>query len=60
MEKCAAFRSPHNLNAKTPLSYAFVCKDHDILMNSASGGAFPVLAKTALEPRRYSGRRGLG
>lgn len=49
MEKCAAFRSPHNLNAKTPLSYAFVCKDHDILMNSASGGAFPVLAKTALD-----------
>lgn len=46
--KCAALRLPHNLNAKTPLSYAFVCKDNNVLMNSASGGAFPVLAKEAL------------
>ncbi len=45
MNRCASFELPHNLNAKTPLSYAFVCKDKKVLMNSASGGAFPVLAK---------------
>ena len=48
MNKCAAFKLPHNLNAKTPLSYAFVCKDKSMLMDSASGGAFPVLAKEAI------------
>lgn len=48
ISKCAALSSPHNLNAKTPLSYAFVCKDKTMLMNSASGGAFPVLAKEAI------------
>lgn len=48
IEKCAALNLPHNLNARRPLSYAFVCKDKDMLMGSASGGAFPVLAKEAI------------
>lgn len=48
MQKCAAWSLPHNLNAKNPLSYAFVCSDHTMLMNSASGGAFPVFAKEAV------------
>lgn len=46
--KCAALNPPYNLNAKTPLSYAFVCKDKTMLMNSASGGAFPVLANEVI------------
>ena len=48
LDKCAALKVPYNLNAKTPLSYAFVCKDKTTLMNSASGGAFPVFAKEAI------------
>lgn len=47
--KCAALKTPHNLNAKTPLAYAFICKDKSVLMNSASGGAFPILAKEAID-----------
>lgn len=48
LNKCAAFELPYNLNAKNPLTYAFVCKDKNILMGSASGGAFPVMAKEAI------------
>lgn len=47
-KKCPAIELPYNLNAKTPISYAFVHKDVNILMNSASGGAFMALAKEAI------------
>lgn len=47
-KKCPAIELPYNLNAKTPMSYAFVHKNHRILMNSTSGGAFMALAKEAI------------
>ena len=52
-EVCAAFYLPYNLNTSSPLSYAFIASDKELVMNSSSGGAFSVLAYSILENGGY-------
>lgn len=46
---CPAIHLPENLNERTPELYVLISKDENVLWNSSSGGAFPLLAERVLE-----------
>ena len=48
IKKCPAMELPYNYNTRNPPSYAFVCSDKTVLLDSSSGGAFTTLARQCI------------